>query len=188
MSATDLIDKSLSNSLQQLLEDNKDLKGISIQDITSKSKVSRATFYRHFKDKFELVNWTYDTMSEDIERRYYSNNNFRQLSNDSVKMMYQKKDFFKKIFEYEGQNSFTNYYRKTAMEYTTNQYKTKLGIKKLDTELTYLAEFNVSGLTQATKTWVINGCQESPEEIAEILMDNLSEKEKKIFSQTEIKK
>ncbi|MQS90084.1 TetR/AcrR family transcriptional regulator C-terminal domain-containing protein [Companilactobacillus mishanensis] len=187
MSATNLIDESLSYSLQELLEE-KSLKDISVQDITSKSKVSRATFYRHFKDKFDLVNWIYDTMSDKISKRYYSNNNFRQLSNDSIKMMYQKKNFFKKIFEYEGQNSFTNYYRKTAMEYTINQYTTKLGIKTLDTELTYLAEFNVAGLTQATKKWVINGYKESPEEMAEILMDNLSEKEKKIFSQTEIKK
>lgn len=182
MSVNNLIDESLSNSLQELLSENIDLKDISIQDITSKSNVSRATFYRHFKDKLDLVNWIFETFNKDIQEKYKIDNNFRQLSIDTSTMMYNNKNFFKKIFEYEGQNSFTDYYRKSAMEYTTDQYKTKLNIKKLDTKLIYLAEFNVAGLTQATKCWVINGCKETPEEISKILMDNLSEKEKEIFS------
>ena len=32
---------------------------ISVVDICNESAVSRRSFYRYFKDKYELLNWTY---------------------------------------------------------------------------------------------------------------------------------
>lgn len=48
----------LAGSLCVLLEE-KSFESITIKDIIDKCGASRATFYRHFKDKYYLMNWFY---------------------------------------------------------------------------------------------------------------------------------
>ncbi len=35
------------------------MESISVQEITQRCKISRKTFYYHFRDKYDLVNWIY---------------------------------------------------------------------------------------------------------------------------------
>ena len=51
--------RALEASLKKLLL-QKPLNKITINDITEDCGVNRMTFYYHFKDKFDLVNWIYD--------------------------------------------------------------------------------------------------------------------------------
>ncbi|MBO6157760.1 MAG: TetR/AcrR family transcriptional regulator [Firmicutes bacterium] len=48
----------LSHSLRKLLQ-TKPLSKVTIQDITSASGVNRMTFYYHFHDIYELVEWSF---------------------------------------------------------------------------------------------------------------------------------
>ena len=51
---------ALGKALKVLLE-KKPLSKISVKDITEYCNISRNTFYYHFKDKYDLVNWIYYT-------------------------------------------------------------------------------------------------------------------------------
>ena len=50
------IDQLLADSLKQLAS-KKLLEKITIKEITDKAGVIRPTFYNHFQDKFELLEW-----------------------------------------------------------------------------------------------------------------------------------
>ena len=54
------IDILLAESLKELSK-SRPLEKITIKDITDKASVIRPTFYNHFQDKFELVEWIIST-------------------------------------------------------------------------------------------------------------------------------
>ena len=52
--------KLLSSSLKKLME-HKKLSKITVSEIIADCGVNRKTFYYHFEDKYELLNWIYYT-------------------------------------------------------------------------------------------------------------------------------
>src|SRR5690349_6116440 len=63
----------------------KGFQAVSVQDIAEKAGVNRATFYDHFADKYELLDYSVrQSFRQEIEKRMlnvctYSNNNLRAL-------------------------------------------------------------------------------------------------------------
>ncbi|MCX8025575.1 MAG: TetR/AcrR family transcriptional regulator [Thermanaerothrix sp.] len=63
----------------------KGLRAITVQDITVRAGINRATFYAHFTDKYDLLNFAVrEAFREELERRVlnacrYSDENLRQL-------------------------------------------------------------------------------------------------------------
>lgn len=52
--------QALSSAFKELLE-SRPFSKISIGDICEKCEMNRKSFYYHFKDKYDLVNWIYYT-------------------------------------------------------------------------------------------------------------------------------
>lgn len=59
----------------------KNLKDITIKDITEKATVNRATFYSHFIDKYDLVDVVF---TEDILERIVKNLNHHDLNEETI--------------------------------------------------------------------------------------------------------
>ena len=53
-----VVKKMLANTLKELMNE-KPLTKITVQDLTKKCGISRQTFYNHFHDIYELVEWIY---------------------------------------------------------------------------------------------------------------------------------
>lgn len=66
--------KALAEALKQLLT-RKPINKITINDITEQCGISRMTFYYHFKDIYDLVEWTLEEATQQIigENRYADN-------------------------------------------------------------------------------------------------------------------
>ncbi|PWW02427.1 TetR family transcriptional regulator [Paenibacillus cellulosilyticus] len=60
--------RSLRNALIELLAE-KEFSSITIQHITDRAELNRATFYGHFQDKFELLDETLGELLEEAIRR-----------------------------------------------------------------------------------------------------------------------
>ena len=75
-----LILQSFKNLLAQ-----KGFETISVQDVTDKAQVNRATFYAHFQDKYALLNYSISQMfMQEIKKRtldacHYTPDNLRNL-------------------------------------------------------------------------------------------------------------
>lgn len=59
----------LANSLKELMK-TKNLKNITIGDITSNINVNRNTFYYHFEDINALIKWIIDYDTKDVKKRF----------------------------------------------------------------------------------------------------------------------
>ena len=53
-----VVKKMLANTIKELMNE-KPLTKITVQDLTKKCGISRQTFYNHFHDIYELVEWIY---------------------------------------------------------------------------------------------------------------------------------
>jgi AcrR family transcriptional regulator len=57
--------RALQNAMLSLA-DEKDLETITVQEITDRADINRATFYQHFRDKEELVSSALDALFEEF--------------------------------------------------------------------------------------------------------------------------
>ena len=91
----------LAQALYLLMEEMP-FEKITIKQIGVKAGVIRGTFYNHFYDKYEALEYlTYKLLVGSIEE-----DNFRIRLKRILEVFQTQKEFFKKCFQVEGQNSF----------------------------------------------------------------------------------
>lgn len=99
------IDELLAESFKELAL-KQPIEKITIKEITDKAGVIRPTFYNHFQDKYELLEWIITTeLLEPIEPLLQNG-----LVNEGLLLLFTKieneKEFYTKASRLEGQNSF----------------------------------------------------------------------------------
>ena len=108
MSDANATKKALTDAMKQLMKE-KAFEKISVTDICECCGMNRKSFYYHFKDKYDLVNWIYYT-------EFIMMAGLRQFSSawdllEAVAdLFYQSQDFYRRALEIEGQNSFRDYF------------------------------------------------------------------------------
>ena len=89
---------------------------ISVNDICEKCGMNRKSFYYHFCDKYDIANSVFDiefpALSEDI-----SADGSCSVFRDMSVYLYDNRAYYKKLFEIEGQNCFTDYLSHKIEEY-----------------------------------------------------------------------
>lgn len=99
-----LSEKALSESLKELMR-HVNFSRITIDDICEKAGVSRRNFYRHFRDKYELLSWIYD---EDFVRFSVHHDEWTiwDYYPAICRNLYSDRSFYLNAFSIDGQNSF----------------------------------------------------------------------------------
>jgi len=108
MSRTNKTKDLLAQSLMDLMVTTP-LEKISVNDIVEHAGVGRNTFYYHFEDKFDLVNWYFQSGATQfmVERGHYAN--WSALLNDLEEYFLQNKAFYTNAMSYQGQNNLREY-------------------------------------------------------------------------------
>ena len=108
MSDSNITKRALAQSLKELME-VQPIEKISVGSICSQCGLNRKSFYYHFKDKYELINWIYYTefVEKAIEKQFDTSWN---LFEEMCSYFYENRDFYNKTFRVEGQNSFSEYF------------------------------------------------------------------------------
>lgn len=154
---------ALGKALKVLLE-KKPLSKISVKDITECCNISRNTFYYHFKDKYELINWIFYT---DMLENVNSFNDPSKLTNSFVnvcKCLYANRKFYLACFQYIGQNSLYEYLNEFYYELwriNIDVRYTESGFKLTETELHLMAKMKAHSLVGIISDWVKDGMHDN---------------------------
>lgn len=83
---------------------------ISVSDICESCGMNRKSFYYHFKDKYDLINWIFYTefFEAACSKPFENGWDFMQ---SICEYFYENHTFYRKAFEITGQNSFRDYFQ-----------------------------------------------------------------------------
>lgn len=141
---------------------------ITIQEITDGAGVIRPTFYNHFQDKYQLLEYIFQSEIINPAKPLMHNS----MLNDAVGLIFvqmqKDKDFYGKVYRMEGQNSFERIVKdslyETILELVNVSSGNKVSRHKLlshEMLASYYAEF----LGFIVITWISDGMAVSPQEM-----------------------
>ncbi|MDO4620336.1 MAG: TetR/AcrR family transcriptional regulator C-terminal domain-containing protein [Lachnospiraceae bacterium] len=143
---------------------------ITIKTITDRAGLIRPTFYKHFQDKYEVLEWIFRTNVTDAVDLLLENH----MEKDSIVIFCRSIDKDKKFYRRAllmdpGPNSFesilTRYIYEALLSLGSRlQFKGSKSNPYLTAEL--CAEFYTSGLVQLIKHWITSDAEISPEDVA----------------------
>lgn len=99
---------ALAQSMKKLMA-QKPFAKICIADICEACGMNRKSFYYHFRDKYELVNWIFQTEFVSGLRPEALKSEW-ELLDDLCRYFHAEKEFYRNALQVEGQNSFREYF------------------------------------------------------------------------------
>lgn len=148
MSNNAIIKKAIANSLKELLK-QQPLSKISVKHIAAHCDISRNTFYYHFKDKYDLINWIFYSDMLKNANSFTDPTNLSTSFTNVCKCLYQDRCFYLACFQYVGQNSLYEYlfdFYNKLFELNFGLYYAEVGLKLSDQELKLLAKLRAHAL------------------------------------------
>ena len=166
MADSNITKNALAVSMKKLME-KKPFSKISVGDICEDCGMNRKSFYYHFRDKYDLVNWIFYV--DFIERMDWSScRNERDMLEARCSPFYGERLFYQNALQVEGQNSFREYFcgmlRPVLMLLTQNLVEEG---RKKDFYIAFLCE----GVLGELVYWLREGSKITPEEFVEDLHD-----------------
>jgi len=148
----------------------KPLDEITVQEIVSHANMTRQTFYRHFKDKYHLVNWYFDKEALKTIRQMGISCSLEEGLTGKFKCMENNKVFFMSAFTAHGCNSLVEY--DYHLIYTF--YRDAILKKDPDAftdEIDFLLQVYSYGAVQMIVHWTADGMQIKAERFAQLLVE-----------------
>jgi len=162
----------LAGSLCVLLEE-KSFESITIKDIIDKCGASRATFYRHFKDKYYLMNWFYKQNVDELIKN--NSSDYKAILVQCIYFFKENQRYFTEIFKVHGQNSFTEFLYTYSLRCCENKIAKTIGTDKIPYNILFSLKIYSAGLVFMTTELLNSGLKNSPEEISQLIYDSMPE-------------
>lgn len=145
----------------------KEINEISVTDICKKANINRTTFYSNYIDIYDLTDKIKEKLINNFYEIYREERDTKTHSYDFLKLYRHIKEnqiFYKTYFKLYS-NSFDDYLlidEDAVKRFYKDDFENK---KHLDYHITFFK----NGLNAVLKKWLDNNCQESPEEIDQII-------------------
>ena len=150
---------ALASSMKRLMKE-KPFSKISVIDICDGCGMNRKSFYYHFKDKYDLVNWIFyiDFIGLVNTREYRSGWDLLVSVGD---LFYRDQEFYRAALKIEGQNSFQEYFHESMAPIVSFFLR---DVCEADEEQEIFITFFCDAYLSAVVRWLEDGCRISPEE------------------------
>lgn len=149
----------------------KEINEISVTDICKKANVNRSTFYANYLDIYDLADKIRERLETEVDHLYQEEREQNYNSNDFLKLLKNIK---------ENQIFYRTYFKLNMDKNTKiSQYEYDYHLANLlynDKHIEYHIEFFMAGFNAIIKKWLFHGCQESPEEMNEIIVSEYKNK------------
>ena len=173
MADSNITKQALAGALKELIE-QQSFEKISVSDICEGCGMNRKSFYYHFKDKYDLVNWIFDTEFVELNQNYDLETHLLSQSFDerwqSIAVIchyfYENRTFYRRVLKVDGQNSFASHFREFIRPMLRFRVEHLLEMEDVP-ELVY--DFVVDGVVCAIERWLLDKNGISAEEFMESL-------------------
>ena len=162
-----------AKSIKELMV-NHSLDKITVTDIVKLSGMTRQTFYRCFQDKYDLVNWYFEKLADKSFRQIGESKTLREGLIKKFEFIYHDQVFFTQAFQSKDYNNVEKYDYECILEFYKQMIQKRYG--EVPEDVLFLLEMYCHGSITMTVEWAIHGMVESPEEIADLLIEALPPK------------
>ena len=164
------IDILLAESFKELAK-TRPIEKITIKEITDKAGVIRPTFYNHFQDKYELLEWIVQKELMEPVEPLLNNGMLKEGVTFVLTAIEREKEFYMKAVQLEGQNSFTEVLKSCVANIlighlAMDRLKEKVPYQWITPEL--IADYYAQQLCYVTVVWIKGGMSEPLMELVEI--------------------
>ena len=152
--------EKIERAFIELLQ-SREIKDITVSDLIKMTELNRSTFYTNYTDIFDLADKTREKLETDFSNLFANYDYFTERTG-ALKMFTHIK---------ENQIFYKTYFKLCYDEkHLISIYDTQRAEKEhIDSNIKYHIEFFRNGLNAIIRLWLLGGCQESPEEMAEVL-------------------
>lgn len=159
-----VIAKSLKNKLNE-----KDFLKITVSDIMNDCQIRRQTFYDHFQDKYELLEWIFKQEITEIIEDNLTYERWDRIVLRIFEYFEDNQKFYQKALAFDGQNSFkeviTGYVYDLLLasyqQLQNGQYEQQLLVNNFE------IWFYTKGFVEISIEWVSGGCTQTSQKMAE---------------------
>lgn len=149
MSDSNITKKALADAMKRLMA-AEPFQKISVGDICEACGMSRKSFYYHFKDKYDLVNWIFYTeFIETIDAADIHSS--LSLLSDVCTYFYRERTFYRSALLIEGQNSFSSYFREVMTPLLLDVYHE---VFTSDENSQFFVDFLTDAILSAIVRWL----------------------------------
>ena len=163
MSDSLITKKAIAAGMKELTK-KKNFDKITVSDITEICGLNRQTFYYHFQDKFELVDWIYynEAISLIVNDLNYDNWDSKVLK--LLEKLKEEDYFYINTLKASVENEFREYLFKVTVELLCDIISTiTINEKANEEDIRFVAEFYAFGLVGVIISWAQRGMKETPD-------------------------
>ena len=165
MADSNITKRALAAALKSLLAERPFAK-VSVREICEACGMSRKSFYYHFKDKYELLNWIFETEFVARVQQTQGERNAWELLNDLCCYFYDNRDFYRRAFAVQGQNSFRDYFREVIGPMLQSEMERIFGQEE---NIAFYTGCYLDALTCAILNWLQSRQPQPPAEFCALL-------------------
>lgn len=159
MPDSSLTKRALAQAIKELMNE-KPLAKISIADIVDRCQMNRQSFYYHFRDKYDLVNWIFYTELITELQNSPNKDEYEELKN-ICRYLYDNRAFYINALKFTGQNSFYEYFGEVIYQLLKAAFTESFGNSD---QSDFNAMFYADALRACIFRWLTSGAKMHPDE------------------------
>ena len=156
---------AVADALLELIR-RKDADKITVKDLVEVCGISRQTFYYHFKDIYDLVEWACE---EDVKKILEDKDDYKTWTQGFLNLfeeVLKNKPFILNVYRSVGREQVENYLYKIVYDLLLNVIEEKAqGMTVRDEDKEFVADFYKYAFVGLMLDWVKNGMKEDPHKI-----------------------
>ena len=164
----------LAESFRELAEQKK-IDKITVKEITDNCGYSSATFYRQFREKYDLIAWDYTKELEQIMSGVNgSGTAWRQTLAEAARFFSERKGYLANLFLHtSGMEAFIGYMREMHFRSLKNAVERSAAGRTVDPLTDMYIRVYVLGTVQFICEWILGQTKVSAEELAMVFEQTL---------------
>ena len=166
----------LAESFRELAE-KKAVDKITIQEIVDNCDFSPATFYRHFRDKYDLIAWDYVHRTTVImDKIGIDEYQWKHTLTDAMLFYTENRDYIHNLLNHtNGRDAFIRYMSEANVEHLEKYILKQTGEKTIDADTAVYVKIYVYGMAQTVCEWITGNLECDQKHLADLLEKALPE-------------